>query len=514
MVETGLVALWGWAAMSFAQMEIDISGLVVDVNRVPVSGAIVAFGKTGPKDTTDADGKFRIKGQDVGVKYSTLKHTTLLGGYINGQGKIRLWVSGAVKMMKYAITDPAGRLLLKGIMAPVKQGWVELDGGSPSSKLRQAGVCVIQVDFDGIKTIRRLTLVPGCATIAGQCIGERKALDKAESSVLAKMSGATINDTLFIVKDTNFLLKKVPLGASVDTLDTLFLYPAFPLFTSADFPKTDGSTSAQPLDMVIACKLLGCSYGWVDQLDGSKKMTAYSSSRPDLADSLNTKLIVHTGTHQAYVNVLKDSAALGLICRPPSPDELRLADSLGVRIDYPEVALDAFVFIENIKNPVTTMTIDEVRRIYTGQIQRWDLVGGWPIILQPYQREANSGSQELMLSLVMKELTPITAPNMILIGMMGPFNRLSTDTSGFCYTVYYFLQFMAPTDNVKAIAIDGVFPDYQNIRQRRYSLYAPVVVVTRKNLDPTSKGAILREWLLSAQGQAVVKESGYVPIVE
>jgi ABC-type phosphate transport system substrate-binding protein len=98
--------------------------------------------------------------------------------------------------------------------------------------------------------------------------------------------------------------------------------------------------------------------------------------------------------------------------------------------------------------------------------------------------------------------------------MMGPFNKLAIDTNGFCYTVYFYQKFMAPSENVKTIAIDGVVPDYKNIQDKRYRLYAPVVVVTRQDLDPTSNAAILREWLLAPEGQTVVKESGYVPIRE
>jgi ABC-type phosphate transport system substrate-binding protein len=59
-----------------------------------------------------------------------------------------------------------------------------------------------------------------------------------------------------------------------------------------------------------------------------------------------------------------------------------------------------------------------------------------------------------------------------------------------------------------------VVPDYANIQTKKYELYAPVVLVTRKDLDPTSKAAMLREWLLAPEGQAVVKASGYVPIID
>jgi phosphate transport system substrate-binding protein len=248
--------------------------------------------------------------------------------------------------------------------------------------------------------------------------------------------------------------------------------------------------------------------------DGSKRILAYSAENPPRADSINTKVAVHTGTHTAYVNVITGTADLALICREPSADERRLADSLQVGLDIVPAAHDAFVFIVNSLNPVTGITINDARAIYTGTLNDWSALGGVDKPIKRYQREANSGSQELMMTLVMKELQPVNAPDLIVTGMMGPFNVLSTDTLGICYTVYFFKEFMAPGENVKSLSIGGVAPNYANILNRVYPLNADVVLVTRKNPVRTSAAFALREFILSEEGQAVVKESGYVPMFD
>ena len=121
-------------------------------------------------------------------------------------------------------------------------------------------------------------------------------------------------------------------------------------------------------------------------------------------------------------------------------------------------------------------------------------------------------SQELIKALVMKDLAMIDAPDLILRGMMGPINRLSWDVNGIGFSVYFFEEFMAPNEKIKLCGIDDVVPNYENIRTRKYPFTTEVYVVIRSDLDKDGNAYKLRDWLLSNEGQEVVKESGYVPI--
>jgi phosphate transport system substrate-binding protein len=487
-------------------LEINLSGNVLDVKRNPVPNAKVCLSRAGMCDTTDQTGAFTVSGT-TGARFGsgTASRDALTPLFDGAYLTFMAPVNGS--SVSVDLVDLSGRRTAVFRSNRCAQGVHRIDLFAAVKQL--SGLILITITVDQrIFIIKTVSAGLRFQRFAGE---SRTVLRSAQGCSAA--SAQEITDTLIIVKDS-FLVRKRPIISFTDTLDSLVLYPRYPAFTSADFPAVDGSTSAQPLDMVITCHLLGCSYGWVEQADLSKKIMAYSSEKPQLADSINTVIVKHNGTHDAYVNVIDGTKQIAFICRPPSPDERHLSDSLAIPIEYPDCALDAFVFIENKKNPVNSMALEQTIKIYTGAITRWDSLGGWPNVLQPYQREANSGSQELLIALVMKDLPVISAPSMVLTGMMGPFNRLAIDTNGFCYTVYFYQKFMAPTENIKTIAIDGIVPDYENIQAKRYPLFAPVVAVTRKHLDPTGNAAILREWLLAPEGQAVVKESGYVPIIE
>jgi phosphate transport system substrate-binding protein len=296
-------------------------------------------------------------------------------------------------------------------------------------------------------------------------------------------------------------------------------------FTTTTYPRVDGSTSAQPLQLLIACRILGAECAWWSIL-GSGGEEAYLRAIVPLranvsaehhkkalnqATAINNR-VFHRGTHKSYENLIQGGADLILVARQPSEDELKLAKEKGVELDVQPVALDAFVFIENRENPVSNLTTEQIRNIYSGKIKNWKDLGGPDRELHPYQRERNSGSQELMQALVMKGLKPIEAPEVIILGMAGPFNRLTQDKQGLAYSVFFYEQRMAISRATKLIAVDGIMPTTETIRARAYPYVSEVYVVIRRGMEERSPARRLRDWLLSDEGQAVVTESGYVPV--
>jgi len=223
--------------------------------------------------------------------------------------------------------------------------------------------------------------------------------------------------------------------------------------------------------------------------------------------------IVHNGTHEAYVSLLQGYTDLILVARKPSPDERWIASTERIPLDVQPVALDAFVFLLHQENSLEGLTLDQLRAIYAGQILNWQEVGGADARINAYQRNPNSGSQELMLDLVMQGTEMASAPpEMIGTAMTGPYNQMHSDPNGIAYSIYYYKEHMAPKANVKLAAVNGVAPTPDHIADLSYPLTAPVYVVVRGDLPAGSAARYLRDWLLSAEGQAVVNESGYVSV--
>ena len=168
--------------------------------------------------------------------------------------------------------------------------------------------------------------------------------------------------------------------------------------------------SRSTLMAVIICSV------WVTFVDGNRylmpDLTGYQGDFPGIG---------HHGTHSAYLNLINGEADLILVARSPFMEQLELAQLSGVKFDLRPIALDAFVFIANENNPVDGFSLDEIRRIYTGELTSWDQSGGPQGEIYPYQRDARSGSQQLMLSLVMKDLPMVAAILLVLLKLIAPF---------------------------------------------------------------------------------------------
>ena len=279
--------------------------------------------------------------------------------------------------------------------------------------------------------------------------------------------------------------------------------------TKENFPQVDGSTSTQPLQTLIACKLLDINYVWVGW------ETSFITPAP--AEDEESRSFIHdhvrnTGTHDAIINLINGDADIILVARKASTPELKAAMAKNVKLIETPVAIDAFIFILNKTNPVTSLTTSQIRGIYTGAITRWDQVGGSQERINPYRRNPTSGSQVLMEELVMKDTPMMEMPEMHEFrSMFGPFEQLERDKNGICYTVYYYKEFMVKPWSVKHIAVNGVYPDYNSVRKREYPYTTEVYLSIREDLDKSSAAYRLYELILSRAGREVIKESGYVP---
>jgi phosphate transport system substrate-binding protein len=286
-----------------------------------------------------------------------------------------------------------------------------------------------------------------------------------------------------------------------------------------NYPKVDGSTSTQPLNMLIACKLLGVRCDWEPGgrwgliIPNEFWLTPDPEDIPaDYPDFFSEHVKV-SQTHGAFMNLIDKNADLIMTHRTLSPDEKAHADEVGVTLTETPVALDAFVFVVNRDNPVKSLTADQVRGIYTGNITNWCQVGGPDEMIQPYVRPRNSGSQEIMESLVMKgEKISDSFEGREIVSMGGVFSEIRTSGS-ICYTFDYYKRIMVRVEDetVPRLSINCVFPSKKTIRNRTYPFVSEVRVAIRTDLDKNSMAYKLYELLTSNAAKSVIAESGYIP---
>jgi phosphate transport system substrate-binding protein len=313
--------------------------------------------------------------------------------------------------------------------------------------------------------------------------------------------------------------------------------PAFHLALD-DYPRVDGSTSAQPLGMLVACRLTRTSFAWRSSMFERTRALAPTAEPYDPARRLSLPLdeapspefdplialapqaqlitrVNHTGTHQSYLRLAAGEVDLVLTAREPTDAERVEAARRGVELTIIPIARDAFVFLRHVTNPVASLTLDQIRDIYAGTVTDWSALRGTAGPIVAYQRNRDSGSQVEMARLVMQGQPMLDGPEITFTAsMFGPFNAIRDDPRGIGFSYRYYERYMAPVAEVDTLAIDGVRPEPDTIASGRYPLVTFVYLVHRSDLPDGSPAAQVRDWLTTPAGQAVVAESGYVPLRE
>lgn len=268
-----------------------------------------------------------------------------------------------------------------------------------------------------------------------------------------------------------------------------------PIFSLEDYPKVDASLATQPL-----------TDAFIENFTG----TLPSEEELD-----------YTNTHPGYVRLINDEVDL-IVVTEPSEEELKLAEEAGVELEVIPVVKEGFVFYVNEKNPVKSLSLEQIQKIYTGEIKNWKEVGGNDSAIRAFQRPENSGSQTGMYSLVMKDKKIMQPPKEDLVETMFEIiNLVSSYDNGensIGYSYYYYATTMYDdmdkevADRIRLLEIDGVAPNYETIKNNTYPLETAYYIVINKNEPKDSNTRKLVDAMLSTRGQAVAKEAGYVPV--
>jgi phosphate transport system substrate-binding protein len=280
-----------------------------------------------------------------------------------------------------------------------------------------------------------------------------------------------------------------------------------------NYPRVDGSTSSNILNTMVACKLLGIRYKWTPPLVEEWSLQYHPDDIPEpYKYEFFGKHVMTSQTHGAFMNLIDGNADIILTHRTISPDEEAHAKAAGVKLIETPIALDAFVFVINKDNPVKSLTVDQIQKIYTKEITNWSQVGGNNADMKVFTRPRNSGSEEVFRTLVMDGLEPADFPEAQIGVMAWVFSEVMNDKDAICYSfnTYKDLQARKPCDEVPVIAINGICPIENTVENGTYPLISKVHVAIRSNTDRNSMTYKLYEWLQSEEAKYTITECGFL----
>lgn len=237
---------------------------------------------------------------------------------------------------------------------------------------------------------------------------------------------------------------------------------------------------------------------------------AYMPSNPTVRIS-----VTGGGTGTGLAAMINGTVAVANASRAMKPEEVDAAEANGIKpVEY-VVALDAIAVVVNPSNPVNGLTLQQISRIYTGEIANWREVGGEdrPIVL--LSRESNSGTYvyflENVIRLGKKDSQLLFSPDALLMPSSEGISveiRQNPNAIG-----YDGLGYVTSDQKVLTIARDlggpYVYPSVQTVNDGSYPISRPLFMYTAG--VPSGPLKAYLDWVIG-DGQALVSKLGFVPL--
>jgi phosphate binding protein len=237
---------------------------------------------------------------------------------------------------------------------------------------------------------------------------------------------------------------------------------------------------------------------------GPRLAEAYRAKHPE-----TTLSVTALGSATAFTGLLDGTADIGMSSRGVTTDELLRAGFLGVHLRDYTLAYDAIAIIAHPSVTVDQLTMDQLKKVFSGGVSNWKQVGGPALAVKRESRPSYSGTHSFFVEKVLgagaslprdtdwversDELVAKVAATPGAIGYIG-------------------LGWVRPGVKVLAIAgADGspLKPTENTVLDHTYPITRPLLLFIRG--APSTDAAGFLSFATSTEGQAIVRKAGFVP---
>lgn len=274
------------------------------------------------------------------------------------------------------------------------------------------------------------------------------------------------------------------------------------------------------LTLVMAAALLtGCGaksegpqQSGGDRLNGSVALNG-STSMEKVVGALDEQFMADnsgvsvtydaTGSGAGIEAASNGSADIGLASRALK-DEETAAGLTGTTL-----ALDGIAVIVNAQNQVADLTVEQISKIFTGELTDWSQVGGAGGTISCIGREASSGTRDGFESItgikdVCKLDQELTSTGAVMEAVAGNPNAIG----------YASLSSVEGKDTVRAVTVGGVACTEETVLDGSYAIQRPFILVTREGESLSPQAQAWFDFATSSAANALIQAAGAVPVAK
>jgi phosphate transport system substrate-binding protein len=261
--------------------------------------------------------------------------------------------------------------------------------------------------------------------------------------------------------------------------------------------------------IAVSCSVVEVNESKIIRIQGSDTMLYLNLKLAEkfMIDHPNISVYVEGGGSAKGINALINSEIdICASSRPLDPEEVRLFaerfNSVGMSFLIAKDALSIFI---NEKNPVRNISMNKLAKIFTCEITNWRELGGKDAEISLASRPPSSGTYGYFKKHVLldqefcNQIISIPTTKQIV-----EFVKLNENAIGYGGVGYGDESIEAKINNQPPYKVSSKLDNYPLTRYLRYYTPNKVSGVAKKYLD----------WVISEKGQNIVREIGFIPLIE
>lgn len=221
-------------------------------------------------------------------------------------------------------------------------------------------------------------------------------------------------------------------------------------------------------------------------------MEQFKNDNPDVSVTYDP-----TGSGTGIEAAANGTADIGLSSRALTDEEIS-SGLVGT-----EVALDGIAVIVNADSPVADLSVEQIAQIFTGEITNWSELGGADAEIAVFGREAGSGTRGAFEEIVgVEDACTYTNEYSSTGDVIG---NVASNPNGIGYA-----SLSAVDDTVKAVAVNGVTPSEDTVKDGSYEIQRPFVMVTKEGTQLSEAAQAFLDFAMSADAAEIIAVAGAV----
>ncbi len=187
------------------------------------------------------------------------------------------------------------------------------------------------------------------------------------------------------------------------------------------------------------------------------------------------------------------------------------AKEKGINIVEKVIAYDGLAVIVHPENPMKDITMEQIKKIYTGAYKNWKELGGPDQPITVLSRESNSGTYVFFQEHVLNKEN--FDPS---VKLMPASSSIAQSISQDKWSIGYLGLGYTKEGNVKVLNVKkdenspAITPNHNTVLDKTYSIARPLFLIF--NGEPAGSMKTVYDFALSPEGQKIVEETGYVTL--